>query len=302
MESSTQQAAHSSARAEDAAPGLLLATERQRQGLSVGDVAAKLRMGIHQVEALENADYARLPTGTFLRGFVRSYAKLLGLDPQQALGLLEHTHSANPKPTIVVPSQNIKFTHPGEQFSTPRARAALIVILILAFAAGAWYWWAFIRPEQIAAAQAQPVKVAAAEKSIELPLPQTPQSDATTPASEVAQPATEAAEEQTTASAPETLIGTAAGKSDATAAKRAPPGLASLHFSFQGDSWVEVVDANGRTLVSHRYGAGEEQDISGRAPFSIVIGNATVTRMAYNGVDFDLTPHTRVAVARLNLK
>src|SRR5690242_20187105 len=99
---------------QDQHPGPLLAAERQRLGWSVGDVAAKLRMSIAQIEALERADYARLPTGTFLRGFVRSYAKLLGADPVVALELLERAHAESRRPGIVVPSQNIKIRVPGE--------------------------------------------------------------------------------------------------------------------------------------------------------------------------------------------
>jgi cytoskeleton protein RodZ len=59
--------------------GQTLAAERERQGLSRADVAQRLHMSAYQVEALENGDFKRLPQGTFLRGFVRNYAKLLGL-------------------------------------------------------------------------------------------------------------------------------------------------------------------------------------------------------------------------------
>ena len=58
-----------------ARPGQLLAAERERQGLSRADIAQRLHMSASQVEALETGDYARLPRGTFLRGFVRNYAK-----------------------------------------------------------------------------------------------------------------------------------------------------------------------------------------------------------------------------------
>ena len=73
--------------------GALLRESRERLGLSPADIASKLRMGLKQVTALENSDYAALPTGTFLRGFVRNYAKAVALNTNEVLALLEKTHS-----------------------------------------------------------------------------------------------------------------------------------------------------------------------------------------------------------------
>ena len=270
-------------------PGDFLASERQRQGLSVGDVAAKLRMGIIQVEALERSDYSKLPTGTFLRGFVRSYAKLLGLDQKDVIRLLEQTHPGAGKPGIVVPSQNIKFTSPGEQFSTPKARAVLFAILVLTLTLGGWYWWIFIRPEQVTPAKTQPVKVADAEKTEPGP---------TVPAEPMTRdPDTPAPQEK-----PPSGRLNAEPKAQAASRKPAVTVGAMLRFAFLGESWVEVVDGNGKTLISHRYKEGEEEDLDGKGPFSVVIGNTQNTRLTYNGADFDLAPHTRVSVARFVLK
>ena len=68
--------------------GQMLAAERERQGLSRLDIAQRLHMSAYQVEALESGDYQRLPKGTFLRGFVRNYAKILGMPADAVLPLL----------------------------------------------------------------------------------------------------------------------------------------------------------------------------------------------------------------------
>ncbi len=283
-------------------PGTVLGSERQRQGLSVGDVAAKLRMGIIQVEALERGDYSKLPTGTFLRGFVRSYAKLLGLDQKDVVRLLEQTHAGGGKPGIVVPSQNIKFTSPGEQFSTPRARAALFSVLVFALALGGWYWWIFIRPEQMAEAKTQSVKVADAEKNepvIAAPVePMNRDADTSAPQERPAPGRLNAEVKRDAKSA----AGLPAAKAQAASRQPAATEGAMLRFAFLGDSWVEVVDGNGKTLISHRYKEGEEEELDGKGPFSVVIGNTQNTRFTFNGADFDLAPHTRVSVARFILK
>lgn len=292
-------------------PGTVLASARVRQGLSVGDIAAKLRMGINQVEALESGDYGRLPTGTFLRGFVRSYAKVLGIDPQSVIDLLEQTHNPSEKPPIFVPSQNIKFTSPGEQFSTPRARAGLIVVLVMVISGFGWYWWAFIRPQQLAENKPQPVKMVDAEKKLESGAVSHPVRNSLTDFA--AQQEFSPNEELNAGVVPTTIQDIGAdpkgkidhavtAKPEGVQAKRALPGSTVLSFTFAGESWVEVVDGNGRTLISRRFKAGEVDEAAGKGPISVIIGNAPATHMTYNGANFDLSPHTRVAVARFTLK
>jgi cytoskeleton protein RodZ len=359
-------------------PGAVLADARRRNGLSVGDIAAKLRMGIPQVDALEHADYSRLPTGTFLRGFVRSYAKLVGLDPNEVLALLEQTHDAKPKPTIVVPSHNIRFTAPGEQFASPRGRVGLLLIVLVAAVAAGWYWWTFMRqgaqsaqPSPVAAqtntanpindaapaagsgmgepgasaagadqkdpvtGMPQPTGLENASISVQQPATQTPAQPATEPPLQSAPArATQAAplsatqsasqlplqspsqpqppasqSSMQTASPPPTAArpGTApqgdASKSSPASVKAAAAGAqARLRFAFSGESWVEVVDGSGRTLASRRYRAGEGEDVSGKPPLAVVIGNAPATHLSVDGIEFDLAPVTRVAVARFTLK
>ncbi len=69
-------------------PGAALREARERQGLSVADVAGQTKLAPRQVEALEADDFAHLPEMAFVRGFVRSYAKILKLDSQPLLSML----------------------------------------------------------------------------------------------------------------------------------------------------------------------------------------------------------------------
>jgi cytoskeletal protein RodZ len=98
--------------------GQTLASERERQGLSRSDAAQRLHMSAYQIEAIETGDYARLPKGTFLRGFVRNYAKILGLRAEEALALLPEHAPRDQKPGIVVPTQNIRFDPLGDRLQT----------------------------------------------------------------------------------------------------------------------------------------------------------------------------------------
>ena len=113
-------------------PGRILAAERERQGLAPSDIAQRLRMSAWQIEALEADDYSRLPRGTFLRGFVRNYAKALGLPPDDVLSLLAEGTPREPAPRIIVPSQNIRFDPLADRMTSPYVRAAAIAGVAIA--------------------------------------------------------------------------------------------------------------------------------------------------------------------------
>ena len=79
-------------------------------------------------------------------------------------------------------------------------------------------------------------------------------------------------------------------------------GMAELRFVFETDSWVEVRDGKDRILFSQLNPVGAEHRMQARRPVSLVIGNARGVKLTYNGEAFDLTPHTRVEVARFTLE
>jgi cytoskeleton protein RodZ len=75
-----------------------------------------------------------------------------------------------------------------------------------------------------------------------------------------------------------------------------------LRITFDGASWVEVKDAAGAVIFSQLNDAGTERVVRGRAPLSVVIGNAHSVRLSYGDRPVDLDPHTNVDVARLVLE
>lgn len=64
----------------NAAPGARLRAERERRGQAVGDIAAQLRLDGSVIQALEADDYDRLPAAIFVKGYIRSYGKLMQMD------------------------------------------------------------------------------------------------------------------------------------------------------------------------------------------------------------------------------
>lgn len=321
--------------------GAMLRTAREKLGLSPSDVATKLRMGLKQVNALENSDYAQLPTGTFLRGFVRNYAKAVSLNAADVLAVLETTHVAAAPvkaSSVVVPSQqNIKVPVPGGELASPKGRAIVIAIVLLLLLAAVWYWWENVLPYRAEGGRTR----AAATQSIAVPAPSpSAESPASTTAATganvdtaITQPVisspAEAPEKTaasnptsavtstpaTTAPAPVTLparqpaLPAASMPADPavtvpTRTEPVPAGSATLGFTFSAESWVRVTDATGKTVVSRLFKSGDAEEVVGKAPFSVVIGNAKATRMALNGREFAIDSYVNAngATARMTVK
>jgi cytoskeleton protein RodZ len=294
--------------------GQTLAAERERQGLSRADVAQRLHMSAYQVEAIETGDYTRLPQGTFLRGFVRNYAKVLGIASDPLLELLAEGVSPRQRPGIVVPTESIRFDPTGEGLRNPYVKAAGIAFVVIALAFAAMYWWLFIRPAPPGAAAQKPAPatmVASAPQVYMSPAPTIERSpepadvevarqiqpEAAKKAPEAAKKAPEAAKkppEPPKASAVE-------APKPAPAVVNAAQG-STLKFVFKGQSWVEVRDNKGKLLFSRLNPAGSDAEVSGKPPFNVVVGNAPEVQLYYNDHEFDLEPHTKVAVARFTVE
>src|SRR5258705_4986144 len=85
--------------------GAMMRVARESAGMSIDVVAQHLKLAPRQVKALEDGDYTRLPGRTFVRGFVRNYARLVKLDPQRVLRALPGRATAPaPAATTLQPS------------------------------------------------------------------------------------------------------------------------------------------------------------------------------------------------------
>ncbi len=80
--------------------GHILREARETKGLTLQEVQAETRISNRYLEALENGDYDRLPTPVHVRGFLRNYARFLGLDPQPLLDRYEYGQGNRPKKKV----------------------------------------------------------------------------------------------------------------------------------------------------------------------------------------------------------
>lgn len=263
-------------------PGRVLSEARAAKGLAVAEVAAQLRLSASQVTALEADDYERLPGPVFVRGFVRNYARLLGLDPEKLADSIELPHAAVPASAAIPVSREIPF--PARKSASWRPYAAALAVLVGVVAIYELY---YASPHSVTVSVPQPVAAPV--------LQPVPTVDETPVVSAVVAANPLPAEAEPVSQPPQPSE--AAGKP-----ADVPAGMAEARFEFASASWVEVRDRSERVLLSQLNPAGSEQRVTGRPPFSVVIGNARDVRLIFNGKPVDLAPHTRVEVARLILE
>ncbi len=285
-------------------PGARLKAAREAAGLSLDQVAQQLKLAPRQVKALEDEDFVRLPGRTFVRGFVRNYARLFNLDGDDLLAGLPDAAQA---PALEAPALQSTGTMMAELPTAAVARSSfarwliplVLVGCIVGAAAYEWYRGGLAVP-----GEATPPAATAPDLPASPAPPASPAGTSSTPLPNpllAQQPATEPAPG---ALARDTSPAVAATPVPAPEAAAPSPGTATpapMVLSYRGPSWTEIRDRDGQVLISRLVAAGSQQPIRGAAPFDIVIGNAHEVTLVYRGKPIDLTRYTRQNVARLRL-
>ena len=280
--------------------GALLAQGREAAGLSVDAVAQQLKLAPRQIRALEAGDFAALPGRTFVRGFVRNYARLVHIDPPAALAALPDEIAAPSleRPSLA-PTTRAMGEIPADQTNKPGiARWAIPLALIAVVAVAVVYEVA--RP-QIDVRRASSTPAATLATQVE-PVPAEPSAPATSTA--LPNPVTATPADTAAATiAPATETGTAVATEAPVVAPPSAPeaGEARLAFAFRGPSWVEVKDRTGNVLLSMTGTRGATQAVAGAAPLDVVVGNALNVDVTFGDARFDLAPHTKLNVSRFRL-
>lgn len=281
--------------------GQQLSTARLAKGLAASDVAKALKLSLRQVEALEADDWPSLPCKTIIRGFVRNYARLLGLDSDRLMAALDRLTMPQGAELEMSVGTPVSLPQEGkvDRRDFVRVLSGLIVLLL---AVAAYFFlpqqWlqSTLSAWQSATQQASEIK-AAAEPAI---APEPAEAPAA-PAPDAAAP--QAAVSPTPAVLPEPSPTPEPPAASATAATAvAPASLSALQFSFAQPSWVEVRDRSGQVIFSKKNDAGTERVVEGEPPFAVIIGNAGFVTLQYKGKPVDLSKRSKEDVARLTVE
>ena len=303
-----------------ATAGDMIREARQAQGIDLASLAAMLKIPLRRLEALESDRHDELQGSTFERALAQAACRVLKIDPKPVLALLPQ-HERN---TLERVSEGINTPFRDGQgsggFEVPSAMRpvlAFIVLLLVAALALAFLPQSWVErvKAQLAglsastpaesAASAPVAATAAAAGTITAPV-ELPAASAATPVSSapaVSAPAASGAARVASAAPLSAASASAAAQDvDEVLAHVAPAPSIPLQVIATADSWVEVVDAHGRTLLSRTVVTGESVGLDGAMPMHVKVGNASGTHLKLRGDNVDLTPWTRDNVARLELK
>lgn len=292
--------------------GQQLAAERESQELTIESVASELNLTRDVVRALEEGDESRLPVLTFVRGYVRTYARRLGLDDAELIAHLPSTVTQQ-----AAPLKSASYTSRRRHLRFPAGKLLLWMLLLAALVTLAIYAAPIVEqllsrttaaqeedtnslelPLSGVPADGQPVDDSTGALEIEDPLPAVAAAEQTVSTTPAASGETELPMPANSAAEPGVALATPAGNSSAE--QPVQPAESTLLLRFNEDSWVEV-KAQGEKLTARIEPAGSERTIRAAPPMDVLLGNAPAVEVIYNGVVIDTGEYQRGKVARLVL-
>ena len=317
-------------------PGAILAVAREAQALTQRDVADVLNLPLHVVEAIDADDKARLPAHVFTRGYVRAYAKLVGVDPDPLVSALTSDQYEKESVEQGVPQTQVRKPLPLWILAAP---VAVVLLGLVWFFTGSDAADVPVADSSTASVEVpQTPAVTQSNNPISSDSSDLDMAQAPTQAEAASQPV------QVANSGPDDVV--VAGTSPAAVANTAPAGSADLDapsrpenelaiaasvdpgldntvvdagaqglserrltdlgeqrlaLAFSEDCWVEIKDADGAQLYANLGRAGVEWRFVGAGPFQVLLGYAPGATLRFNEEVVALAPHTRNNVANLVL-
>ncbi|WP_206867154.1 cytoskeleton protein RodZ, partial [Escherichia albertii] len=312
--------------------GARLRNAREQLGLSLQAVAERLCLKVSTVRDIEEDKAPADLASTFLRGYIRSYARLVHIPEEELLPGLEK--QAPLRAAKVAPMQSFSLGKRRKKRDGWLMTITWLVLFVAIGLSGAWWW-------QDHKAQQEEITTMADQSSAELNNSQsvpldtsttadqatdTPPAAADTTAANTQTPATTTpapvVDPQQNAVVPpsQANVDTAATTAPAVPATTTTPETAAplptdqagvttpaadpnaLVMNFTADCWLEVTDATGKKLFSGMQRKDGNLNLVGQAPYKLKIGAPAAVQIQYQGKPVDLSRFIRTnQVARLTV-
>lgn len=276
--------------------GAALKRAREAQGISIGDMAARSRLSVQQVRALESERTAELPEPVYVRAFIRGVASVLGLEPDPLVA--DYTARYGAASVGVLPDHDpAKETVVRASGRRTGLKAAVVAIAAVLVCAAGWYAWSSMSD----GAETQP--------AAETPVVDAPESVEAAPAPEQAA-ADQTAQEKTAAeqaAAEKAAAEKAAAEKAAAEKARAQPQAAAtgerrVTLSTSGACWVQILLPNGRSFFAKEMVEGGSETLNVPVGARVTVGNASVMTLTVDGRPYELTKSTRNGICRFVVK
>lgn len=291
-------------------PGERCRKAREAQGMTQAQAAQRLHLSLTYLQSLDADDYERLPEATFVKGYLRNYARLLGLPADEIANTFQQMVNDD---VLDKPLQLPSIAPPPSAWRKP----VLIALALAVLVALLWALW-----PASGELPALPEKAPATEQGGE------PENINDSAGGQPAEGAVGGFDGMGSESAPAgagldgegvTGDGMQNDETDASAASDpqaddsqaeqaddgssmlAANGLDRLLLSFTSNCWIKVTDATGRTLRQGEQSGGASLMLDGTAPFSLTLGNAgAVDELLVNGSAVTLPTDSPGKVVRIS--
>lgn len=284
--------------------GQLIRAARQKLGVHLAVLSLKLKVSVRQLEALEADEHDLSKGPVFVRALAASVCRQLNMDPAPVLALLPQAPDQlplqRPHRAPLPSTPHARFDGMAFVRGLPRPTLAIAGVMLVLIAALLWL------PSPSSWSWFQPAPSAPSAPS-EIAQPVMPEASVA-PLSEVQAPPLEPAAAPTSpavvplAPAPVASAPVVASPSVPVAPVAAPAVGAVLGFSASQDSWIEIRDSHNQVLWSRLMRSGESTQVQYPLPMRVVVGRADAVKVSYQGKALDLAPHTKVTVARFEVK
>ena len=287
--------------------GRLLKQAREAQGLHLAALASAIKVSPQKLELLEADRYDQLLDATFTRALAQTVCRSLKIDAAPVLALLPRPGAnrlGEVGQNLNAPFYEAQGPATGSDWSGLARPAVWGPVLLLIIAAGVylmphgWLGTSETRratPREPGGPTTSSTGTAPVGTVVEAVRPNG------VPETATPLPAPAASDSVATAAVP---VAAPAAPADTPApqpaATAAAPKLLQVQVSAQ--SWVEVIDVRGQSLLSRVIQPGENVELDGTVPLKVKIGNAAATQLVFRGQAFSLAPFTRDNLARLELK
>lgn len=290
--------------------GELLKQAREKQGLSVAHVADLLHLRPTIVSDIEADNFDNIASVTYAKGYIKNYARIVGLDkPALDAGLAHYF------PVINAPTMQ-SFSRKTTRQARDGRLMMVTYFIIFALLALLVVWW--VQKSDMTAVDLSPLtaeevadisldtSAPSASTSLEplVPSANAPANTAITP--DDGRVVSEAdTETMVDAEAPsQTTSGTAthgASQQESSSNRQVSQSTSAVAMSLSDDCWIKVTDAKGQILVNGLKKAGSQLNVFGQEPFKVILGAPQSLTLSLNGENVDLAQYPKGRVARLTL-
>ncbi|MDA0142943.1 MAG: RodZ domain-containing protein [Vibrio toranzoniae] len=276
--------------------GTLLKNKRESLGLTQKQISDRLKLRVTLIQQIEENQFESDQVATFMRGYIRSYAKYVNLDEKVVLSALHHAGDAQHQE-----QEMLSFSRKTKT-EKHNSRIMLLTWSIFAVIAGISSLWWWQNQQQDTLSQSLVNAESPEELVVEEPL--TPELDSLAVIESVdALTVVSAAESSDTLTQVEETQ--AAAEVDSAVAEPdvvTPESVADqLVMQFSADCWIQVKDAAGKTLSTGIKKAGQTLNLSGTAPYKVILGAPEGVSMTFASEPVDLSGYTSGKVARITL-